>query len=272
MHQKLIYHYTTIETLALILKNHTIRFSRLDKVDDIEESEFTSGPTNVRLGNYVFASCWTRCEEESIAQWKLYAAYDGVRIALAEDNVFQTYDITPEFPNSMKSYFKPPFSPVGKDAICDTRINPITCEDVVYTDDPYFLAQDAIINTGTHIALSTTNAGKYKRRIWEFQQECRFKFLVYPMEARIVENIGRTEIDFDQMFSISARGMRNILSNNLPISQEYYDTAMSSTALDNLQVMLGPRTSVAQETIVKALLNQYAPKAILRHSMLKLRK
>lgn len=271
MDQKLIYHYTTIETLALILRNHTIRFSRLDKVDDIEESEFTSGPTNVKLGNYVFASCWTRCEEESIAQWKLYAGYDGVRIALSENDVFQTYDITPEFLDSMQSYFKPPFSPVGKDAICNPRINPIMCEDVVYTDDPFMLAQDAIIDTGTHTDLSSTNAGKYKRKIWEFQKECRFKFIVYPMEANIVEYLGKTEIDLDQKFSISAQGMTNIFLNQ-PISQEYYDAAMSSTALDHLQVMLGPRTSVAQETIVKALLYQYAPKAILNHSVLKLRK
>ena len=32
-----IYHYTNIETLALILKNRTIRFNRLDHVDDLEE-------------------------------------------------------------------------------------------------------------------------------------------------------------------------------------------------------------------------------------------
>ena len=29
-----IYHYTSIETLALILKYKTIRFNRLDQVDD----------------------------------------------------------------------------------------------------------------------------------------------------------------------------------------------------------------------------------------------
>lgn len=33
-----IYHYTSIETLALIIKNKTIRFNRLDFVDDCEES------------------------------------------------------------------------------------------------------------------------------------------------------------------------------------------------------------------------------------------
>ncbi len=34
-----IHHYTNIENLALILKNKTIRFNRLDKVDDLEEGE-----------------------------------------------------------------------------------------------------------------------------------------------------------------------------------------------------------------------------------------
>ena len=92
------------------------------------------------------------------------------------------------------------------------------------------------------------------------------------MEAKIVDNLVRTEIDLNKMFSISSQCMRNVLLNKQPISQEYYDAAMSSTALDNLQVMLGPRTSVAQETIVKALLNQYAPKSVLKHSELKLRK
>ncbi len=33
-----VYHYTSIETLALILKNKSIRFNRLDCVDDLEES------------------------------------------------------------------------------------------------------------------------------------------------------------------------------------------------------------------------------------------
>ena len=32
-----IYHYTTIDALAMILSNRSIKFSRLDKVDDMEE-------------------------------------------------------------------------------------------------------------------------------------------------------------------------------------------------------------------------------------------
>lgn len=37
-----IYHYTSIENLALILKNKSIRFNRLDHVDDKEEANIIS--------------------------------------------------------------------------------------------------------------------------------------------------------------------------------------------------------------------------------------
>jgi len=38
-----IYHYTTINNLALILASKKIRFNRLDNVDDLEESFYKSG-------------------------------------------------------------------------------------------------------------------------------------------------------------------------------------------------------------------------------------
>ena len=34
-----LYHYTNIETLALILQNHSFRFNSLDKMDDLQEQE-----------------------------------------------------------------------------------------------------------------------------------------------------------------------------------------------------------------------------------------
>lgn len=44
-----LYHYTNIETLALILSNHTFRFRSLDQMDDLQEKE-TSDLKNV--GNF----------------------------------------------------------------------------------------------------------------------------------------------------------------------------------------------------------------------------
>lgn len=48
-----LYHYTTIEALAMILKTRSIKFNRLDRVDDMEE---LAESKNVRLGQYMFVS------------------------------------------------------------------------------------------------------------------------------------------------------------------------------------------------------------------------
>lgn len=87
-----IYHYTNLESLALILKNKTIRFNRLDKVDDIEEGNAES--LGVRFCKYVFVSCWTENPEENIPLWKMYGGdFGGVRISV-EQEMFQEYVVS----------------------------------------------------------------------------------------------------------------------------------------------------------------------------------
>ena len=51
-----LYHYTTLDNLALILKHRTLRFNRLDMVDDMEDAE-TYCQTAVAKGKYTFVSC-----------------------------------------------------------------------------------------------------------------------------------------------------------------------------------------------------------------------
>jgi len=58
-----IYHYTSMESLYLILKNKTLRFSTLSNVDDLDEGmsqEFEHAQ------QYLFVSCWTEEKRESI--------------------------------------------------------------------------------------------------------------------------------------------------------------------------------------------------------------
>lgn len=75
-----LYHYTSIETLALILANKTICFNNLLNVDDSEEAEtFDMG----KFGRFVYVSCWTSDGQESIPLWNLYTPnMHGVRIRL----------------------------------------------------------------------------------------------------------------------------------------------------------------------------------------------
>lgn len=87
-----LYHYTNIETLALILKNRTIRFNPLNKMDDLQEQE-TADIKNI--GQFCYISSWTDEITESIPMWNMYASLDsGVRIGLKK-NPFQKHSVTP---------------------------------------------------------------------------------------------------------------------------------------------------------------------------------
>ena len=76
----LLYHYTTIDKLALILDSSKIRLNRLDRVDDLTEG------ISEDLGNcahYLFVTCWTEDKTENIALWKTYSDDKmGVRIGI----------------------------------------------------------------------------------------------------------------------------------------------------------------------------------------------
>ena len=88
-----LYHYTNIETLALILKNRTIRFNSLDKMDDLQEQQ-TADIKNI--GQFCYISSWTEDDTESIPMWNMYASLNlGVRIKLRK-NPFKIYNNTAE--------------------------------------------------------------------------------------------------------------------------------------------------------------------------------
>lgn len=79
---KYLYHYTSLETLALILRNKTICFNNLLYVDDLDEAETEDMG---KFGKFVYASCWTEDSEESIPLWNLYTPnMHGVRIRMPE--------------------------------------------------------------------------------------------------------------------------------------------------------------------------------------------
>ena len=78
---KYLYHYTSIDSLKAILDSRTIRFSRLDLVNDPYEGLCNiSGTQNEEFAKSLFCSCWTASNEENIALWKIYTDCKGVRI------------------------------------------------------------------------------------------------------------------------------------------------------------------------------------------------
>lgn len=86
-----LYHYTSIETLALILKNRSIRFNSLDRMDDLQEKE----ANDIRnIGQFIYVSAWTSDQMESIPMWNMYASLNaGIRIQL-QCNPFYIFNNT----------------------------------------------------------------------------------------------------------------------------------------------------------------------------------
>ncbi len=92
-----LFHYTTIDVLELILKNRTIRFNALFKMDDWQEQYSAHGPAQ---GRHYFISSWTSQEAENPRMWREYCRPDpsrGVRLKLAV-NPFSKTENNLQFP------------------------------------------------------------------------------------------------------------------------------------------------------------------------------
>lgn len=257
-----IYHYTTLETLALILKNNTIRFNRLDKVDDLEEGNIASA--GVKLGRYAFVSCWTESKEESIPLWKLYTnGCSGVRIGF-EFEPFEEYEIksTNELDvegGILKKKFSQSELFHSEYFILPNFNRDFFYRKIIYVDDVYKETNQLITNDehGNGFKIAFNKVGLYKNKRWKFQEETRFVFIAFPK----ISKIPYYSNDYVKEFGY-------VLQNNLLPPFEFRDLQLKSSAFDNFEVTLSPLTRPPQEIIVQTLLKEYAPNAILKNSNL----
>lgn len=256
-----IHHYTSIETLALILKYKTIRFNRLDRVDDMEESMYGSGPTKIKLGQYVFVSCWTRDDQENISLWKMYTNYNGIRITMDED-MFISYKVNETF----KSYFPSPLHLIDE-CYASSFINEIKCHEIIYNYNIESKINDLVVPTGdTGAIISTEGIGLYKSKEWEFQRECRFKITLLPFNIDISDNIGpNSELNF---YGNLLKSIGPSIGSNIPINKNFIDIPLDDAKLGEIIVMLGPNTTESERIIIESLL-QDLPNARILNSYFK---
>lgn len=259
-----IYHYTNIETLALILKNKTIRFNRLDQVDDLEEGKAES--LGVQFCKYVFVSCWTDVVEESIPLWKMYGGDSGgIRISL-EQEMFKEYlakDL--DFKNGTSTIGSitikiPPEDLTNPEYLILPILdydNPLFYRKIEYVKDISEYVKDAIQNNKDGYKIEMMRFGYYKNKRWQFQNEVRFVLYIFPY------NILQNGADPNA----SMRLMHSFFQNK-PLPFHYYDMHLKDDALDNMEITLSPSITEAQKIIVQTLIDKYAPKATIKDSTL----
>ena len=163
-----IFHYTSLETLALILKNKNIRFNSLKNVDDVNETEF-SDDDDINLSSHTLISCWTNNEEENLAFWNMYTPnMQGVRIKLPRD-IFQVYNFTTENNLYVDRNSRIENSLVPENECFNDSYWIIPFKDhyleVEYTDDNSLLRPKILNMQGEQYTYKTGIIGKYKSKI-----------------------------------------------------------------------------------------------------------
>lgn len=232
----LIYQYTSLETLALILNSKTIRFNNLCNLDDPLEKYIKTIKTGgqraeygrEKLGSYCFVSCWTRKKDESIAMWDMYGDRKrGVRIGLPPD-MFEAINELYSTP-SRKPLLRVPPKIVKPDFI-----------DVVYDriDDPSLFSDDWTIEIG--------NLGKHKIAEWAFQEECRFRIYATANDSGAKSYFVPSELKTCPALQISA-----------PINEDSLYLHINDNAFSQIEIISGPNMSEASKILLNALLEKY---------------
>lgn len=268
-----IHHYTTIETLALILESRNIRFNRLDRVDDMREAPCVQG---LEFGKYFFVSCWTHDDTESIPQWSMYAGnMQGVRISLPA-MPFAQKEMKP-LPGWIMQQSSKVYAPLSLGEMYgDTYfVNPM-CMDEKYFSGPvdyvpnveeyYREAVSVRINNDGTKEIEIKNHNRLvclKSLDWKFQSEYRFFLFVLPSIP--VPPTGPGDPDFaSRQFDC----IYESLLGGLAPGVEYLDFTLADSAIDQLIVTTGPLCSSDSKICAEALVKRYAPNGIVRESCL----
>ncbi len=275
--KKYLYHYTSIDTLLLILKNKTICFNSLINVDDLEECE--TGDIK-KLGRFCYASCWTDSDEELIALWSMYTTnMQGVRIKL-EQFPFVKYNYKKGdyyFKEDSTSFIN--YKELTEDDKASIVPNCPMLTKVIYTGDEKLLFPisknveqktiniDGKITNTENVSYKIDKIGKYKRKNWKFQNEVRYLISMAPWSTRELESCSK-EKDF-------VKAQRNLLNRledeNIKAPYDRYFLKLEENKLENIEILLGPKVTEAQKEMVNLIVKEYCPTAKIQQSILKIR-
>lgn len=294
-----IHHYTSIETLELILQNRTIRFNRTDRVDDPYENDIRIN--DIDIAKYLFVSCWTLEDCESIPQWSMYGNNSkGVRITLNSEHLFNDFfssmrvklDDNFDFEVQKRLTYQSNGEIVYPIAFMDKENNvayfpyyifhgnltPKSCGLAIIPPSPNYdiLTKveyvDTLHNAYTdQIQIYSENKGKYnmqfsthigykKHKYWAFQKEARF---VLMFMFTYPQKKNGAIFDMPNI-CFSKYGFAPIDINHRELL--VFDIQVDKDAFDYLEIITGPESSHADFIRIQKILAKYAPNAILKKS------
>lgn len=259
-----LYHYTSLETLKLILENKTIRFRNLSLMDDLEEGDTVDLED---FKKFVFISSWTDDPSESNEFWQYTGGDNGVRIRIKK-NPFKVESFSfsnKEFGElnnrpiesspALKNYFVKSLELVflpGQPELFE----------VTYTGNEDLLKPEVIQRLPDgHFNIYTKSIGIFKSKEWATQKEWRYRLRAFPREA-MSDYRNRKFQDREEFF----RELNN--SDSL----DHVDLPLRDDAFEDLEILISPFTDDDGEKEIKELVEKYVPHASVENAKMKIRR
>lgn len=259
-----LFHYTSIRGLALILKSKKIRLRALSYVDDVSEAESRD---LVNFGQYIFVTCWTSLEEESIPFWHIYTdRMQGVRIKMPRQ-MFRQYPVKdiPEYGASKEGddYFALPFERMLLKNHLIMPDSPNNFFPVEYTDNVDLLYRSLHkkkLDGGHSVALG--EMGKYKSSHWKFQSEWRLRFIILP-GTPLPKDIATNKSSMESYLAAASGFLEG-----RPLGFDEYYLELDDDAFQEMEITLGPKQRPGDKVIIEALAKELNPGALIKESSL----
>lgn len=236
-----LYHYTNLESLALILKNRTIRFNQLSQMDDLKEGQ-SQDPERYR--EFIFASSWTDNEKEDIPMWRMYSSrFSGIKIKMPVNPFVKERINFPGKPWIVAG------KPEGQSQAFFQKVDYLD-------DDDEQLNPRAFLNIGGGYAHVTPLLGWHKSKAWSFQREWRYLLYFAPAD----------ETNTNPQDEFVKATLRFCQKNYLPFT--YVDLPFRDDAFLQTEITYSPWFSDGNKELLGCLKEKYAPSMKVEQSEL----
>lgn len=246
-----LYHYTTIDTLALILRDKKIKFTPLTDLDDLEEKHLKDA---WQYGKYVYISSWTEDDMESIPMWNMYSGLDcGVRLKMPS-MPFEKYSVSSDVvisavPKQVLNFYK------SRNAEIEEYLDDMGGPYYIIKHMPRLYKINYVENINDdkdgqsmqiyyELEEKLTHLGRDKRVFWNFQKEWRYVLILLPVKFGSGEN-KHNENFADNLFFY------------FPF--KYYYLLLNKDAFLKMEIVLSPKISDGNRAIVNLLKEKYNP-------------
>jgi len=261
----MLYRYTNLGNLALLLKTKKIRLASLNDLDDVSESR-TRDMGEDFGGKYVFVSCWTDIEEEILPFWNMYTPdMSGVRIGLPYPYIKVYYEEPISQDIGLKYSGGVTYIQLSQRHGPDYYVLDTNLIKIEYTDNEDKLNRAIYTKYAEDKhSFALGEIGKYKKMHWAFQSEWRFRAIIIPSSPP------PDKIEDYQMKEVYAPMVdaAKLITQGKALSIKDFYLQIDEDAYANMKILLGPKCKSGDIEIVNALKKTYNPTAIIEISHL----